>query len=343
MRLCSYSAMDVDARATLRYLSRACGPAAGSNEPLVFYPHPAGSTTSEAWPGDYCDVDVCIANARHDASRDGLHLDKQGYVLLSDGCVPLPATPHTDDPPQPDEPQPVDFFDDQSVERVWLPQVRRALLSAMPGARDAIMFDTTRRSDDAGVRVATGVREPAPLVHNDYTARSGPARLADAMQAGVVPAALGEAALAGKRFAIVNLWRSSRHRPVFTAPLAVCDARSVDAVRDLAIIERRSTERTGHIHVAYPNTAHKWAYFPELQPHEAIAFKTYDSSSAGHGCPGSDTATGADDRTVSSARGGDTACFALHTSFKVSTVHNDALAPESKCRESIEARVFVFF
>jgi hypothetical protein len=115
-----------------------------------------------------------------------------------------------------------------------------------------------------------------------------------------------------RRFAIVNVWRSIGGR-VLSAPLALCDAASV-APGDLVPVERRARDRIGEIQQAAYNPAHRWYYFPEMAPDEALLIKTYDSASDGR------------------------ARFTIHTSFE------DPAAPaDAPPRESLETRCFVFF
>ncbi|MCP4236434.1 MAG: hypothetical protein GY770_23110 [Aestuariibacter sp.] len=75
------------------------------------------------------------------------------------------------------------------------------------------------------------IREPASLVHNDYTPNSGFTCLREN---------LGDDAefLARARFQIINVWRPLVD-PVEDYPLALCDARSVNPL-DLIDSERRA-------------------------------------------------------------------------------------------------------
>jgi hypothetical protein len=104
-------------------------------------------------------------------------------------------------------------------------------------------------------------------VHNDYTQRSGPARL---------HAVLGERVFGGSRFAIVNVWRPIRG-PVLDAPLALCDARTVSPL-DLVEADVHYRERTGEIYLATYARGHRWLYYPSMACDEALVFKQYDSN-----------------------------------------------------------------
>eukprot|EP00658_Telonema_sp_P-2_P077230 TRINITY_DN6936_c0_g1_i2.p1 TRINITY_DN6936_c0_g1~~TRINITY_DN6936_c0_g1_i2.p1 ORF type:complete len:216 (-),score=45.91 TRINITY_DN6936_c0_g1_i2:107-754(-) len=118
-----------------------------------------------------------------------------------------------------------------------------------------------------------------------------------------------------QRFAIVNIWTpltTVRNDPLgmvewrTTAPLDV-QTRS-DRVR----AERfpvRETYRGLH------NEAHRWVYFPEMQPSECLLLKTFDS-----------------------CRASGMAQFALHGAFKLAE-QEEELPP----RESVEVRCLVFW
>jgi hypothetical protein len=237
--------------------------------------------------GNYVMQTIAILNGR--AQAKGFSLDREGFLLtLQPSAVG-------------------DFYDDGEIAAVYEAEVK-ALVRHETGARRVEIFDHTRRADSLEVQKAKTIREPASIIHNDYTARSGPIRLRDHF-----PDAPEEAAaLLSRRFAIVNVWRSIRGR-VQRAPLALCDAMSV-APEDLVSVVRQAKDRIGEIQQAVYNPAHRWYYFPEMAPDEALLIKTYDSATDGR------------------------ARFTIHTSFEDPNSAADA-AP----RESIETRCFVFF
>lgn len=230
---------------------------------------------------------VRIRNARRSAGD--FSLDREGFLL----------TPHAS--------AVGDFYDDGAIAVVYEPEVKDLVRRATGAARVEI-FDHTRRSASQAVQQARRIREPASIIHNDYTARSGPQRLRDHF----ADAPEEAAALLARRFAIVNVWRSIRG-PVLSAPVALCDAASV-APGDLVSVERQAKERIGEIQQAVYNPAHRWYYFPAMQPDEALLIKTYDSASDGR------------------------ARFTLHTSFD-----DPGVAADAPPRESLETRCFVFF
>ena len=250
----------------------------------VNYPSVGGGDAS-SYSGRYEDHSVAIHDGR--TAANAFSLDREGFALVRhDTAV-------------------ADFYDDAEVETVYDAEIEQ-LVRERTGAGRVVVFDRTRRAEARATREQRGIREPARNVHNDYTARSAPRRVRDLLPAGEAEAALE------RRFAIVNVWRPIRG-PVRSSPLALCDARSV-APRDLIAAERRAKDRVGEIQQAVFNPAHRWYYFPNMEPNEALLIKTYDSADDGR------------------------ARFTLHSAFDDPTAPPDA-AP----RESIELRCFVFF
>ena len=237
--------------------------------------------------GNYVMKTVAIHNGRLRA--EGFSLDREGFMLTHQVSAVT------------------NFYDDGQIATVYEAEVK-ALVRKVTGAERIEIFDHTRRAASLDVQKARTIREPASIIHNDYTAGAGPKRLRDHF-----PDAPDEAeALLSRRFAIVNVWRSIRG-PVLTAPLALCDAASV-ASEDLVSIERRAKDRIGEIQLAIYNPAHLWYYFPKMQMDEALLIKTYDSEIDGR------------------------ARFTIHTSFEDPTSPVDAPP-----RESLETRCFAFF
>lgn len=265
--------------APLKYLASA--------EDVPVYVASVGGGDTSLHEGNYVMQAVPIHNARLRAQ--GFSLDREGFVLLNHASAVR------------------DFYDDGEIAAVYDAEVK-ALIAGATGAERVEIFDHTRRSASLDVQKERRIREPASIIHNDYTARSGPIRLRDHFPDDPEQAE----ALLRRRFVIVNVWRSIRGT-VLDAPLALCDAASL-APRDLVSVERRAKERIGEIQQAVYNPAHRWYYFPQMGPDEALLIKTYDSATDGR------------------------ARFTLHTSFE------DPTAPASAPpRESLETRCFAFF
>lgn len=188
----------------------------------------------------------------------------------------------------------------------------KAVALRVTGGSHAVVFDHLVRKREPGRPALTFGRKtpgvPAAAVgrvHNDYTERSGRRRL------GLVLGAEAAEQVTG-RYCIVNIWRSIKG-PVVDTPLALCDSRSVRD-GDLVDSDIHYHNRTGEIHLVHFNPAHRWCYFHELQPDEAIVFKQYDSSAQG------------------------VSRFTPHAAFDYPDT-----PPDAPLRESIETRILVVF
>ncbi|MDB5919780.1 MAG: putative methyltransferase [Massilia sp.] len=114
-----------------------------------------------------------------------------------------------------------------------------------------------------------------------------------------------------ERFAIVNLWRSTR-LTILDAPLAVCDARTVKS-SDLVAADIVYPTRTGEIFEVLYNPAHAWTYFHGMEFDEVLLFKQFDSADG-------------------------TACHTLHAAFA-----HPATPSATPPRESIEVRCLLIY
>jgi hypothetical protein len=225
---------------------------------------------------------VAIEDGR---AKGGLSLDENGFILVEHRTA-------------------VKDFHAQDLKAVYYPEVE-ALIKKLSGARRVVVFDHTVRSGNEAEREARLLREPVLSAHNDYTEWSGPQRVRDLLP--------DEAeALLKSRFAIIQVWRAT-HGPIESNPLAIADARSIQA-EDLLIAERRYPNRIGQTYRLRYSPAHRWFYFPRMQRDEALVFNVFDS-----------------ERNAK-------ARFTPHTSFDDPTT--PAGAPP---RQSIEARALVFY
>jgi hypothetical protein len=253
-----------------------------ADKPVAYnYPPPDGTPWRNA---EYRAEPVRIRDARPLIGE--LSLDKQGFAL----------TRHVS--------QLADFYDPAQVKAVYYPEMER-LVQAVTGARRVVCFDHIVRHAPRAESRVNGVKEPAKRVHNDYTEASGPQRVRD-----LLPDEAEE--LLKRRFAVVNVWRAI-HGPLQDSPLALCDARSI-APTDLVDTDLKYPDRTGEIQSVTRSPAHRWYYFPNLLPSEALFIKCFDSAKDGR------------------------ARFAAHGAFADPTTPADA-----RPRESIEARTLVFF
>ncbi|HEX4209677.1 MAG TPA: CmcJ/NvfI family oxidoreductase [Candidatus Binataceae bacterium] len=196
-----------------------------------------------------------------------------------------------------------DFYDYDEVRRVYYPECQR-LVKAATGAARVVTFDHIVRNA-ARAKADKGVKLPAKGAHNDYTFFSGPKRVRDFFP--------DEAdSLLNHRYAIINVWRPVAG-PVLESPFAICDAQSIDPA-DFVASDLIYPHRRGETLAIRYNPAHRWYYFPYMQPDEAMLLKCYDSATDGR------------------------ARMTAHTAFDDPTS-----APDAPPRESIETRVFVFY
>jgi hypothetical protein len=196
-----------------------------------------------------------------------------------------------------------DFYDDE-VKRIYYPEAER-LLKAATGASRVFVFDhMTRRRAISADGTGDGRRQPVTRVHVDHTARSGPQRVRDLL------ADEAEELLQG-RVQIVNVWRPIKG-PLLDAPLAVCDAASVEP-NDLVPSDLVYPHRVGETYSVTYRPSHRWFYFPNMRTDEALLLKCYDSKQDGR------------------------ARFAPHTAFI-----DPNTPPDAPPRESIELRALVF-
>jgi hypothetical protein len=197
-----------------------------------------------------------------------------------------------------------DFLDQSEIDSIYAVEIE-SFLRAVTGCYRVQLFDYTVRASDAELRALKQVREPASLVHNDYTPNSGFVCLQESMG--------DEAAeLAQGRFQIINVWRPLVD-PVEDFPLALCDTRSLTTA-DLVDTERRAPNHTGEIQLALHTDEQRWFYFPEMCSDEVLLFKTFDSID-----------------------GGVNPC-SIHSAIRLPDAPADA-----KPRESVEARALVFY
>jgi hypothetical protein len=226
---------------------------------------------------------VTIRNARL-LTKGAFSLDGRGFDLIA---FPTRMT---------------NFYSNDEVRLVYYPEIERRLKEVTGATRVVISNHTTR-----GAAMAKHGKSQYPLkrVHNDLTVKSAPRRVRE-----LLPEQEAERLLKN-RFAAINVWRAIRG-PVKDAPLALCDAESVDT-RDLVANDLVFRERVCEIYRVTYNPSHRWYYFPDMQPDEAIFIKCYDSDE-------------------SRAR------FTIHAAFDDPTA-----PPDAPPRESIEVRTFAFF
>lgn len=193
------------------------------------------------------------------------------------------------------------------VREKFYPEVVEFLKKEL-GAKRVLVFDHTIRTQANAAKkltqeTNTSQRTPVRLVHCDYTAESGPVRVKQ-----LLPEEADD--LLSRRTAFINVWKPINK--VEENPLAMCDVTSAPP-EDFFKLYLRYRDRTGENYVMRHSSQHKWWYFPEMLPEQAILLKTYDSDKS-------------------------RAQFVGHSAFTDPTSKKDA-----PFRESCEIRTICFF
>jgi hypothetical protein len=195
-----------------------------------------------------------------EAQRSQTRLEREGFQLV----------PHTT--------AVRNFLDNEELERVYYPEVCR-LIREVTGARAAAVAATPFVRFGERSRQSGQLRNsrPARFVHIDYGDGRGKALAEE------VFATLEDRAWQYRRFVHYNLWRVLTPPPQ-DVPLAVCDASSLvraDLIEALAVFDFAGVpERTADSYVVRYNPAHRWRYFRDMTPDEALIFVTNESDPA---------------------------------------------------------------
>jgi hypothetical protein len=205
---------------------------------------------------DIAPVEMDIADARGAA----MSLDSAGFRLLAHHSAV------------------VDFADRAAVEATYRAEIV-ALVTALSGA-DRVLVNSPgirRFSERSTLSGALDNSRPARFAHVDVSDAT-----AAAFAHRAAPAGRGLA-----RFVHYNVWRVLSAPPQ-DVPLALCDARTVgaadliaaDAVFDAPGEPEWSFEGLVLAHAP----GHRWHWFPDMQPEEALVFKTHDSDAGRAHC-----------------------------------------------------------
>ncbi|CAA7265653.1 unnamed protein product [Cyclocybe aegerita] len=248
---------------------------------------PATGQRKKNWEFD--ERQVSIENLR--GKEDTVSLDTTGFQFAKH------TTAHTS------------FANDEEIKREYYPESIE-LIKKSTGATRVELFDhTVRRHHPGDTEDIPSKRRPVAQVHVDQTTASAIARVHRHLPSEDVPKLLNS------RFQLINLWRPIG-KPAFDWPLALCDYRSVDPVKDVTPIaliypDREEGETMG---VKYGDQ-HKWKYLYGMKPDEVVLIKCFDS-----------------------IQDGSVARFTPHTAFS-----DPNTPPGAPLRESIELRSLVFY
>jgi hypothetical protein len=212
-------------------------------EAAIFY---AGDREKSYWPPD--EHEMTVTDAR--PLQGELSIERNGFALLQHRSAVT------------------DFFDPRQIDEVLAPEAI-ALACRLNGAVKAFAFGPVARTDAPD---SVDGQRPAIGAHVDYGRRTIEDITRDTLGADA------DRWLA-RRVVLMNFWRPIA--PVFSSPLALCDAATV-APTDLHPSEIRGglmdpNRRPLHgFNLSY-NPAHRWYYTQRMQPDELYAFKLYDS------------------------------------------------------------------
>eukprot|EP00746_Dinoflagellata_sp_MGD_P022278 gnl/MRDRNA2_/MRDRNA2_152098_c0_seq1.p1 gnl/MRDRNA2_/MRDRNA2_152098_c0~~gnl/MRDRNA2_/MRDRNA2_152098_c0_seq1.p1 ORF type:complete len:317 (-),score=47.42 gnl/MRDRNA2_/MRDRNA2_152098_c0_seq1:78-1028(-) len=212
------------------------------------------------------------------------------------------------------------FLDDDQVRHHYYDETA-ALVKMATGAQSAFVFQHMRRDSMLHNKESTAAQNQRSAcshgavqrVHADYTPENGPHKLRELEQSGVVPVG----AAAGRRWSIVNVWRSiDTENPVQSLPLAVLDASTVqtDSMFSYALVMAEADPPlVGFNNGVTFHEKHSWNYYSQMTHDEALIFYTYDGAS-------------------SPTR------FVFHTAFRPEEIDEAALP-----RKSLECRCLAIF
>ena len=198
---------------------------------------------------------VEIADARQ--ADPAPSLDREGFTLV----------PHRS--------AVTDFEDIEATANIYAPEIA-ALVKKVTGADHAVARGTVLRFSKQQNRDAYVNSLPAGFVHMDVSHESF-AQFA-AMGLGDHPDR--EALLAG-RYVGLNIWRVLTPPPQ-DLPLAICAANSVteaDRITGEARVDGVGIEEFRFGSSLYrPNPRHRWFYYRDMNPDEALIFKQFDTA-----------------------------------------------------------------
>jgi hypothetical protein len=154
-----------------------------------------------------------------------------------------------------------DFANDETIKRVYYPEVEQLLLDRVPGSNRIFLFDHT-------IRRPGTTRSAVTRVHIDQTPKSTESRVRQHLPEEADKLLQG-------RYRIINVWRPL-NGPVQANPLAVADSATVQD-EDLFPIEHRYPDRTGETAGVKYNPEQTWYYWSEMKNEERLLLKCFDS------------------------------------------------------------------
>jgi hypothetical protein len=200
---------------------------------------------------------VTIENAR--AWQEPPSLQREGIALVSH---PTAVT---------------DFRDPDEVRRIYLPEIEELVRRVTKAVRVVVLpGGGLVRYTERSPYFRTGVNtQPARFPHVDFTPHTAP---------GLAPDVFGTRAAelrSGQRLVGFNIWRVVSEPPQ-DVPLAVCDARTVareDLVPGDGVYDDGDPATWWELEAFLVrfNPGHRWLYFRDMRPDEALVFRSYDN------------------------------------------------------------------
>ena len=159
-----------------------------------------------------------------------------------------------------------DFYDARDIQESYYPEIKALVQEHSGAAFVQIISHITRSEERAAVGSGLGAHR---LVHNDFTPN---------LKKAIEPLVGGYDIDKG-RVCVFNLWRRF-DLDMVDAPLAVCDALSVDEEKLIPTDLHNYGGGEGfqvEIYQSSHCSEHRWFYFPKMQRDEVLVFKTFDS------------------------------------------------------------------
>jgi len=177
-----------------------------------------------------------------------------------------------------------DFTAADDAQEIYRREIEQLILE-LTGAEKVIVLNTVLRwGERAGDKSDFVNSHPARFVHVDYSRKS----FEEFAQMQLNEANETHSHLE-RRFVAYNIWRVLTPPPQ-DVPLAVCDARTTSpddvTVGDAVIDSPNEPERRFESSLYHANPGHRWFWYSDMTPDEALVFKAFDSDlDRVQGCP----------------------------------------------------------
>lgn len=177
-----------------------------------------------------------------------------------------------------------DFTDSDNAQAVYRREIEAMILELTGAEKVIVMNSVLRWSERAGDKSAFVNSHPARFVHVDYSRKS----FEEFASLQIVESGCPES-LSNRRFVAYNIWRVLTPPPQ-DVPLALCDARTASpadvTIGDAVIDAPDQPERRFESSLYHAGSRHRWFWYSDMNPDEALVFKAFDSDlDRVQGCP----------------------------------------------------------